>query len=220
MTGSDRFDRLSADESYEISRPYLRLCPFLVSFYDMRTGMTDATLQRMGIPDRAGAGSPDEAIVYHRAETLVAEVTLSIEEETEARVWRVKRVAKDLESFANASTILRELAKSVESISGARAARHLRSIAALSSAMETLSPMLDRAVVRDHDTFVDVLGDRHEVVVATVREFADWVRRYRDELEEKVRAFGALFADDLRADAARQREIAAEWSVVDGDGVT
>lgn len=52
-----------------------------------------------------------------------------------------------------------------------------------------------------------------------VEAAASAARARAGRLFDKLGPNGEKFEADLRADAGRQREIAAEWSAVDGDGI-
>lgn len=167
--------------------------------------------------DLGRADRPEENIVFHRAALVVAEVTRSVEEKSEARHRRVARVARELGRLAEAGQALRASAEPTEVVSGARAARMLRTTGMLAHVMKALAPIVDELAT--DPTVSESLGEKRGATLASVREVIAWAVAYHDELAAIADEFGRMFAGDLKQDAERQRAVANEWSVVDADGI-
>jgi hypothetical protein len=165
------------------------------------------------------ADDADEAIVLHRTNVVVAEITRSIEEKSEKRFRRVKRIAKELEELSDASVEWKSETASIASISGARAALELRAVEKLAVVVARFSQALDWLLRHEGSALRGVLGDKQDDVVDALRAFIDWVPRYRDSLMPKATEFNERFTADVRDDKDRQKHLAAAWQSVDGDGL-
>jgi len=168
---------------------------------------------------RGHAERPEEPIVFHRANVVVAEVIRSIEENAEKQLRSLRSVAKELGQLAEECGELRSHVTPVEVMSGPRAARELRVFESIASAMATLQRRLISVLEWAEPTFRSTLGGKYDPTISFVHEFTDWSAAYRDALADKANAFGERFSRDLRKEADRQHEIASDWSDVDADGL-
>jgi hypothetical protein len=164
---------------------------------------------------RSSLQRPDEAIVFHWLKLITAEAI----RDAEVSIRSAKGILGDIERLAEEASTLQADSRPVESMSGPRAARLLPGTEQIASASAVLWRVFDQLHQRSEDAAVAPIVPNDFPALVRLREFSAWLQTYRDQLAAKVKAFGEQFEIDLQADADRQREIAADWSVVAGDGV-
>jgi hypothetical protein len=172
---------------------------------------------------RGATRSPEETIMVNRLGIVIAEVTLSIEAKAELRAQARTKIGRFVDELCR----LREdvmtwlAAFPPESTSDARAALLATITAGLVTEFQELGESITRLERSPNGSLVEeVLRERSKPPLLSVMEeiLAPATAR-RDALTAQAAKFAERFETDLRADAARQREIAADWSAVDGDGL-
>jgi hypothetical protein len=158
--------------------------------------------------DRAFVSNP----TYHRIGLVIAEVNQSTNARFDANMRKARRAGEELHRLAMVGKELMESAGAIEGLSGPRAAREYatcRVSAKLARELEKLLPPW----LKEHRAQLQEASDE-----AALSEFLGWTQARAQGLLSRARAFEVQVAAEIREDAEKLRELAADWSAVDADG--
>ena len=136
------------------------------------------------------------------------------------KLRHAEHIAGELGRVVDGLSAWRGEVPDADSLGGPDAAVLRRDEARIGDALERFVAVLRDMRPAKRAMLRDVMGEaRFGDALERVRAFHEWFVSRGSALKAKADSFGAQFATDLRADAERQRDIAREWSAVDGDGM-